>query len=60
MRFGKKFEDYQNINHKTVFAWLPIRLNGEVRWLETVTMEGYYYIGWISGSVVFMRQGFKD
>ena len=60
MKFGKTFENYKDKKTKTCFAWLPIRINGEVRWLEKVTLRGYYYVGMLTGKVRFMKQGFID
>lgn len=41
MRFGKRII-YGEYIIKTKFAWLPVTINGETRWLERVKIKGYY------------------
>ena len=60
MRFGKSIEYYKDKKHKEVFAWLPITVNGQTRWLEKVKIKGYYYVGLLSGKIRFMEQGYLD
>lgn len=45
--FSKHIEKLQKVkNHVkediTFFAWLPVTINNEVRWLETVTIYGQW------------------
>jgi hypothetical protein len=40
------------------FAFLPININGEVRWLEFVKIKGYYYVGQSSGLTRFKNLEF--
>lgn len=59
MRFKNKNRD--NLGKTcsvTRFAIFPITVNGETRWLENVTIEGYYYIGCVTNMVRFMEQRF--
>jgi hypothetical protein len=42
---------------RTWFAWLPVTINGEARWLEYVKVSGYWYIG-ASGNIRFMNVKF--
>jgi len=60
MRFGKGIDKVRNIKQKRYFAWLPIKIKGETRWLETVTINGYYYIGELSENLYFMPESFAD
>lgn len=44
----------------TKFAWKPIRVKGETRWLEKITVRGYYWIGAFSGRTHWVWQEFID
>jgi hypothetical protein len=44
MRFNSKKKNNVIIERKW-FAILPIRINGETRWLEVVHVRGYYWLG---------------
>lgn len=59
MRFKSKRENYKTIR-KTWFALLPVTVNGETRWLERVTVEGYYWFGPIFGNWYWEPQRFVD
>lgn len=51
MRWKAKPKLQEN-EHQVVkkFAWRPIRIGNETRWLEMVVVERYYWIGPISGA----------
>lgn len=36
--------DYRTFEH---FAWLPIRIGRETRWLERVKYKAYWFVGWV-------------
>lgn len=57
MRFGRK-EKLNTSTVKTWFAWFPVTIDGETRWLEKVSVTGYYYIGQATGQLRFMQQSF--
>jgi hypothetical protein len=42
------------------FAFLPFEIDGEVRWLEYVNVEGYWFWGRISGCWVWKDVRFID
>lgn len=42
------------------FALFPISINGEVRWLEKVKVQGYWYIGEIFFQPRFYPLSFLD
>jgi hypothetical protein len=44
MRFGKIKESNKTIQ-RSWFAFLPVTVHGETRWLEKVTVEGYWWYG---------------
>jgi hypothetical protein len=44
---GKK--DKEEVVRKW-FAFLPVNINGDERWLETVTVKGYWWYGSYSGN----------
>lgn len=63
MRFKKKpvtLEKHDHIKQISYFAWLPVTINNETRWLEKVTINGYYFIGEMTGKIRFMEQSFAD
>ena len=43
MRFNSK-KQHGIIIERKWFAFLPITINGETRWLEFVKVRGYYYL----------------
>jgi hypothetical protein len=43
MRFDTKKQDEVIIVRKW-FAFLPININGETRWLEVVKVKGFYWL----------------
>lgn len=44
----------------TRFAWLPITINGETRWLEKCPIWGYFWIGSVSGRKYWEYEEFAD
>lgn len=42
------------------FAFFPIRIGKEVRWLEFVNIEAYYWYGTYSGSKYWEYERFVD
>lgn len=60
MKWGTKFKDVKDIKEKTFFAWRPVTLRGETRWLETVTVTGCYFVGVLTEKCYFMAKSFKD
>lgn len=53
---GKQYE--RQIIQK--FAFFPIRINGEVRWLEWVNIKAYYWIGFLTGNIYWEYEAFVD
>jgi hypothetical protein len=58
MRFKRK--DYSKIKEKTYFAWFPVTINCETRWLEMVTVKGYYFTEFVFGNWIFLEESFVD
>lgn len=56
----KSRHEEQKIVTRTWFAWLPVYVDQEYRWLETVTVEGYWYIGSVTGEWNFLKKRFID
>ena len=48
MRFRTKKSNIITI--KKWFAFFPVEINGETRWLEFVKVRGYYWIGSFTGT----------
>ena len=51
MRWYKKDKRFEEIRYKKKFAFFPIKINNEVRWLETVYLKqerwySWYEAGW--------------
>ena len=51
MRWIKKKKKFKDTRYKTKFAWLPIAIENEVRWLERVYLKqerwySWYETGW--------------
>lgn len=60
MRFLKsKYRPYEE-HIITKFAWLPICIGRETRWLEKVRIKRYYWIGCISGRMHWENVEFVD
>jgi len=45
MRFKTRKRKLGEVFIFKTFAWLPICLDGECRWLENVSIEAHYYKG---------------
>ena len=56
----EKLEKLKDIKQKTFFAWLPVTIKGQTRWLETVTVKGYYFVGAIFHTLQFNETEFID
>jgi hypothetical protein len=54
MRFKLKEYPIDKLIIKSWFAWLPVRIDWEVRWLEKVAVKGYYK----KGSTTFSKYKF--
>ena len=60
MRFFKsKYRPYEE-HIITKFAWLPISIGWETRWLEKVRIKRYYWISDISGCMYWENVEFVD
>lgn len=60
MRFFKsKYRPYEE-HIITKFAWLPIRIGWETRWLKKVRIKRYYWISDISGRMYWENVEFVD
>ncbi len=59
MRFGEKINFSEDIV-KSYFAWLPVTIDGETRWLERVKIEGYYIRGNFSSDIYFKKSRFVN
>lgn len=54
-----KYMPYErHVIHK--FAYFPIRIKNEVRWLEFVNIEAYYWYGAFSGRKYWEYERFID
>ena len=42
------------------FAFLPIKIKNEVRWLEFVKIKAYYWYGSMSGNIYWEYEEFVD
>lgn len=64
MRFKQKVSQLDVVDRKrftkTYFAFFPIKIGEETRWLEKVCVEGYYYVGAMTGAIRFMETKFID
>jgi len=45
---------------RTYFAWLPVKIGIETRWLDYVTVYGYYWEGMLSGNIYWEPIKFID
>lgn len=59
MRFKRKYYCAGDWQTFTYFAFLPVTLNGETRWLEKVTVKGYFSRSTLGG-VEFNKTEFID
>lgn len=62
MRWGHKSK-YQTEYKRyiiTRFAWLPIRIKGETRWLEKCHIRAYFWFGNLSGKKYWEYEEFVD
>jgi hypothetical protein len=59
MRFDTKKQDHVIIVRKW-FAFFPITINGETRWLEYVKVKGYYYLNDFNDKWHWNSKGFVD
>lgn len=50
----------RKITTRRFFAWIPILLDGEYRWLEFVTVEGFWWLGKASGRWYWESEKFID
>ena len=58
MRFGKRVEWGEEVI-RTKFAFFPITINKETRWLERVKVAGHYWKG-VSGNIYWEKHRFVD
>lgn len=42
------------------FAWKPICIGNEIRWLEKVKVRGYYWVGAVTGRIYWEWEEFID
>ena len=54
----KKKPYERHVIHK--FAFFPIRIDNEVRWLEFVNVEAYYWYGVYTGNKYWEYERFVD
>jgi len=59
MRFNSKKKDRAIIERKW-FAFLPVFINGETRWLEYVKVRGYYYLNVFNDKWYWISTDFVD
>ena len=48
---------YQRVYRK-FFTWRPVSINGEVVWLENITVRGYWWKGEITGNWYWVNEEF--
>jgi hypothetical protein len=58
MRFKTKKSN--RITTKKWFAFFPVEINGETRWLEFVKVRGFYRKGFLSGQWTWENIEFVD
>lgn len=60
MEFGAfKETELGDVKHKTFFAWLPVTIHGQTRWLETITVK--YMIGFNGfGNYSWFKEAFVN
>jgi hypothetical protein len=59
MRFNSNKKDTVIIERKW-FAFLPVYINGETRWLEFVKVRGYYYLNGFNDKWYWISMDFVD
>ncbi len=59
MRFNSKKKDTVIIERKW-FAFFPVFINGETRWLEFVKVRGYYYLNGFNDKWYWISMDFVD
>jgi hypothetical protein len=59
MRFNSNKKDRVIIERKW-FAFLPVFINGETRWLEYVKVRGYYYLNFYNDKWYWISTDFVD
>ena len=62
MRWGNKNKDVREYERHVItrFAWLPIRIKGETRWLEKCRIKAYFWFGPFSGRKYWEYEEFVD
>jgi hypothetical protein len=62
MRWGKPCYQPQEYERHLItrFAWLPIRIKGETRWLEKYCIRAYFWFGSVSGRKYWEYEEFVD
>jgi hypothetical protein len=43
MRFEITYPKHKEVRRRRFFAFLPVRIHNEIRWLEMVTVEQMYW-----------------
>lgn len=59
---ARKYKDkhkHMVVVERTMFLYFPLRIGDEVRWLESVTIRGYWWYG-ASGTWYWESQMFID
>jgi len=59
MRWKQK-KIHKKVINRTFFAFFPITVDGETRWLETVTIKGYWWLGKYSNIWWWESQSFVN
>jgi hypothetical protein len=59
MRFKRK-KKHNEIIVKKWFAFFPVEINQEIRWLEFVKVRGYYWLGGYSNNWYWNSLEFVD
>lgn len=62
MRWGKRIEKPKAYERHLItrFAWLPITIKGETRWLEKCHIWAYYWIGGYTGKKYWEYEEFAE
>lgn len=56
MRFKfKKRQERVRITRRW-FAFIPYEFNGTIYWLEYITVKGYWFIGYLTGTWIWMTE----
>ena len=56
----EKLEKLRDVKFIEFFAYFPVKIEGEVRWLERVRINGHYYIGVLTGDLLFFYSSFEE